>query len=1206
MVLERLARKCGSAILLALFLSCDTPSAWGQGQLSTATLTGQVTDQSGAAIPGVGVTAISTTEGSRSMTLSNDLGYYTFPVLRPGAYNVTAKKTGMADVQVADVTLRVGQVINIDLAMKPGTVTEQVTVQASGAVLETQNATLGVSVADTKVQELPIILRDATALVNFVPGITADHRSFPSGDVAAGQGLLYTTRLDFSINGGMRNSAAGLVDGIDVSFVGGNFNAMPLVVSPDFTQEVAVHTNNVSAEYGRAAGVVNIVTKSGTNTFHGSVYEFLQNDKLNANDWFANRAGQGRPSLKRNQYGYALGGPIAKDKLFFFTDFEQLRQTKFQGVTTRVPTAAEKAGNFSGLYNTAGVPVTIYNPFDTTTGANGVVQRRPFPNNQIPQSLFDPFATKIASYYPSPNNAGLLAPGGLTTNVGNLVVAGSAPLDYDRFDAKGDYNMGSAHRIMARFSRGKFTGAPLEVFHNIANPPGLSQRLYGEISQNAVLSWNWTVSPTLVVTQALNFTRSHNTSDNATLGFDVSSLGGPFATNAIANFVNTWTGGTAFPSVSVTGYSPVGSAGATFYYNQVMSSYVYQPGLVKLLGRHTLKAGFQYALHQQAELYGLGFSGAYTFGGSFSAGANPLVPTANTGNGFADMLLGLPSAGSMTTGSSVMLSSKYYAWYLQDDFRISNKLTLNIGLRYDFETPASERFGHKTRFDMQIPNPIGSQRGANTAGQTLDQYFQNLTGQPVLGGLVFPSTPGYGNSVAKTDSDNWAPRVGAAYRLSDKLVLRGGFSRLYSLSPGVASLNFGAGTGSASTSLIGSIDGINPNVTIKNPFPNGFNTPIFDSQQQASLLGQALQLQSTNNKTPYQWQWNFGLQYALSQDSVATISYAGARGRRLLAPAWQITDQISQSLIQKYQGQVFDQVANPFYGIITDQTSILSRPTVQRGQLLKQWPQFANWTNTMPAYQGPGDDAFKSSWNALEVGVQKRFSSGLSAMLAYTFSKNLNNTDGIDGGYGGPASGYQNTKSFDGERSLSIEDVPQRLVLGSVYSLPFGKGKRYGAKLPVAADKLVGGWQVSGIMTLQKGFPLPVSVAGVTTGAFGGGVRPNLVGNPCGNDGRSRNDRVNSYLNPAGFQAQPNFQFGNAPRTLGCRTDGVKNLDFSAVKITPITERFNLEFRSEFFNVFNRVQLGYPNTQFQGASFGRITSAYNQPRQIQLALKLNF
>lgn len=1184
-------------------------SSYGQAA-SSARLSGQVNDQTGAAMPGVNIDLEDLATGTHRTTTSNGDGLFTLEVLPPSNYKLTAMAKGFATTIVSPITLLVAQTQSVSVDMKPGTVSQEITVEGSAIALETETSSLGSVVNENTVRQMPLLLRDPTQLVTLVAGVTSDHRQ--EGATAPGSnlgGLSYQGRLAFEINGGWRSLAVSMVDGVDVTISAGSFLSIPIQPTSDITQEFKVQTTNVPAQFGRGAGVVNIVTRSGSNSFHGSAFEFLQNNVLDANNFFSNKAGRPLPHLERNQFGFAVGGPIWKDKAFFFVDSEWLRQANLDAISTQVPTAAQTNGDFSGLYSTSGAPITIYNPFSTFTGTTGQVLRNPFPNNQIPASLLTPFAANIFKYYPLPNNPGVLGPNGLYTGIGNYFVDGTQRSSYDRTDVKIDYNLGTKHRIMGRYSRDYYNINAVDLFNNIASPTSLSTRNNDQPGNNAVLSWTWTMSPTLVLTQSFNWSRIVDDSNSRSRGFDVTQLGGPFTNGAIQNFANQYTGGTSFPNINPTGFAPLSdSFGQNF--SEPFSNYQYSVGVLKTLGKHTISAGFQGILLQGSDNLFKGFGGTFSFTGGFTCGPNPLVCTSNTGNGIADLLLNTVGGGSMNAAFSSLYSGKYLAWYVQDDFRVTPKLTLNLGLRYDLNTPFTERYDHQFQLNTTVPNPIGTSTGPNTNGQTLNQYIQNLAGHPVLGGIVFPNSPGAsGRGIVPIDKTNWSPRLGLAYQITDKLVLRSAYSKLYLLSteaPGPSSP--GDGPFGATTNIIGTINGINPNVTLSNPFPNGFQTPLYNSQGLLTLLGTSFNVGSSQGKTPYQHQWNVGFEYQLGRNSIVSFAYVGSSTHRLQCPFFSCGNTVPPQLVAQYGSQVVQSVPNPFYGVITNPLAALSAPTVQLGQLLKMWPQYSGLSFVLPGYQGPNVDTFHSNYNAFQVQANKSYSQGLTLTAAFTWSKNLTNSDAPDSGYLGPAAGYQNQYNFQGEYSLSASDVPYRLAVGYVYDLPFGKKKAIGSNWSAPVNAVLGGWQVAGNTTFAGGYPLPISQTGQTTGAFGGTSRPNLIGNACYGNGmdRSRNDKINGWLNPSGFARNPNFTFGNAPRELSCRGDGIKNTDLSAVKMFNFTERINLEFRSEFFNIFNRTRLGAPNTTFGGSSFGVITSTLNTPRIIQFGLKLNF
>ncbi len=1193
-----------------------TNHAFAQGQGATATLTGQVVDQSGAVMPGVQLSLVASTGGTPINTTSNETGYYRFSFVRPDTYTLTAKIKGFADVVIPNVTLNVNQTANIDVTMKPGTAVTEVTVSAAAVALETQTSSLGNVVGQQVNQQLPLILRDPTQLVNLVPGVTADHRQTTAADSS---GLSFQGRLDFEINGAYRSQGVSMVDGVDVTILAGSFSSAPIIPTPDFTQEFKVQTNNLGPEFGRGTGVLNIVTKSGTNELHGSVYEFIQNDNLNAQDLFSNRAHQQKAEAKRNQYGFAVGGPVylphydGRNKTFWFFDFEQMKQRRALPVSLRVPNAAELGGNFDGNYALNGAKQTIYNPFDTYVDPDtGKTLRRPFANNTVPQgSWLDPaFVQNVVKFFPAPNNPGILSTNGQYTGIGNYQLAGSAPLDWTRFDIKIDHSIGSNHRLMWRYSRSHYRVKPLDVFGNAASSQSYSTRDDDQPGHNMVLSYTWTVSPTTVVTNALNWSRF--TDDSNQPKFDPTTLGGPFAGGAIAKYLTSWTGGGAFPNIGISPYATMGN-GFGNNFNEPSSNYGYSAGINHTRGKHTLKFGFQFELLQSSDDLFKGFGGSFSFPGSWTCGPDPLNCSPNTGNGLADFQLGLVRSGSMNAAFASMYQSKYFAGYFQDDFRVTPKLTLNLGFRYEVTTPFTERHDHEFRLDPSRLNPIGDTVGPNTGGQTINQVIGALGGRPVQGVVLFPSSPGVqGRGMVPTDWSNFSPRLGLAYQIRPKLVFRAGFSRFYMLSPVTPGPSTpGNGTFGAATNITSTTDGIHPlaGVDADHPFPFGFNVPTYDTLGMRSLLGDGVTAGATGQKTPWAYQWNAGFQYELPGNTLLGIAYAGSRGHRMTCAFFFCGDQIPQNLVQKYKGQVFDSIPNPFYGIITNPTAALSQPNVLRGQLLKQWPAYANWTAVLPPWQGPNPDGdtFVSTFDALEVQLNKRFSQGLTLVLAYTYSKNLSNSDSFEAGYLGPAVGYQNTFDYKGEWSLSAADVQHRFVLGHVWDLPIGKGQKLASNVPSAVDKIIGHWQFAGMTTFQSGFPINIGEAGHTTGAFGGGDRPDQIGAACLDTGRSRGAKILGYMNPAGFAAPAPYTFGNATRMLnGCRADGQKNFDLSLIKFIPIKEKFNAEFRAEFFNAFNRPQLGGPNSTFNGGAFGVITGQRNAPRIMQFGLKLNF
>ena len=1201
-----------SLLILNLFLAAglalvmQTPV---YAQVADATLVGQITDETGAVIPGVKLTIENLDTNVSIQGESNEAGYYRFSFLRPASYTLTAELPGFTINTVENIVLQVNQTVDVNVSLRPSAVQETVTVSASSVALSTQSSELGEVVAETPVKQLPLLMRDPSTLVNLVPGVTADHRSQTRG--LDRSGLSFQGRLTFTANGGVRAQANVMVDGVDITFTHASFNSVPIVLTPDMTQEFQVMTSNYSSEFGRANILLNYVTKSGTNEFHGNGYLFHQNDNLNANAFFLNRSGVGKTEARRNQFGGTFGGPILKNKLWFFGDWEKMIQARALTIVTRMPDNRELAGDYADLFTTAGDVINVYNPFDTFTDGDARVKRRPFPNNQIPASMINPFGPRVGAFWIQPNNPGLRGPNGERTNVANLNIGGASRVDWNRWDIKTDYQMNQNHRFMYRYSRSKLLLPIVRLYGNEAETGSLSNRNDQQPAYNTVLSWTWTAAPTFMITQAFNHTwfRDYTPRVEGALGFDVKSLGGPFDKPELIAFINKWSGGTAFPMISPSGYGRL-SDNLSNIIDEPSMNYSYQVGFIKSLSSHTLKFGFNAQRRETNQRAFGGSGGNYNFTGQFTNGPDPLLPSANTGNSIADLLLGLPRSGSADAGFTTATKNYYYSGYFQDDWRITPQLTLNLGLRYDLELPFKDRFDHFSRLDRTVRSPIADSVGPNTNGKTLDGFFQDLVGRPLLGGVAWPSLPGYGRGIDRTDKNNIAPRLGFAYRITDKLVMRGGFARIYGLNPNAALVAAVGPPGNGETTqILGTIDGINPNVTIDDPWPAGFNEPAFDRDGLATGLGQSIAGGSANGVavTPYQWQWNLGFQYELPDQSIISLAYAGSRSRNLTCPLFFCSDQIAEKDFKAAGNSVFDLVPNPFFGIITDPTSALSFPEVQLGQLLKQSPQYASTANALPPWKGPNGDDFQSSFESMQLSY-KKVTGDLSLTLAYTLSKYITNSDSFEAGFLGPSVGYQNNVTFAGEKSLSAEDVTHKAVVGWVYELPFGRGKRFGAGMNPVLDKIVGGWELGGIMTMASGFPIGRNFnTPDLTGAFGGSNRSDLIGNPCLSSGRDRGAEISQWVNPSAFAHPAPFTFGTTPRLLpGCRIDGIKNFDLSIIKHIPIKESVRAEFRAEFFNAFNRPQFMAPNMTFGSGSFGQVTVQENLPRVIQLALKIHF
>jgi hypothetical protein len=644
-------------------------------------------------------------------------------------------------------------------------------------------------------------------------------------------------------------------------------------------------------------------------------------------------------------------------------------------------------------------------------------------------------------------------------------------------------------------------------------------------------------------------------------GYDITQLG--FPENLHANQQVQ-----AVPVFAVSGYT--GLANANQNYSTQMS-HIFQATLTKIHGSHTLKTGFDLRAYYINQLQNPLATGKFTMSSSWTQGPNPNQASTIAGNGMASFLLGIPS-GSLVNQPAIASRSTYWAGFLQDDWKATQKLTLNLGLRYEVNVPRTERWNRFSAFEPGLPSPIASQvpsipglRGAMTFRGPDDRQLSN------------------------TDFNNWAPRIGFAYSLSSKTVVRGGYGIFYGLASTDAS---GAAGGfvdgfQATTNVVTSLDGVTPIATLSNPFPNGFNQPLsHDQLGAASLLGQSLTNGLLSLATPYFQQWNFSVEQSIGNNLLVEVAYTGNKGVHVPFTNYNLNSLTAAQMALGTANQKL--VPNPFYGIITDPTSSLSNPTIQAGQLLKPFPQYETITAISPSIGN-------SIYHSMQVRLEKRFSRGYTVSAAYTWSKNI--TDFSNAAVGS-TTGVMDPYNLRLERSLDSQDVPRRLVLSGVWELPIGHGRSLGTNWNRPVDFILGGWQLNGIASFQSGEPLVMTAIS--------GTRPIRLLQPAALDGPVQ-DRLNHYFDTSAFAVPAAFTYGNSSRTApDVRAPGINNFDLSLFKTFTVTERLKAQFRFESFNAMNRVWFAPPSTSIGSTSAGVISSQANSPRQLQLALKLLF
>jgi hypothetical protein len=1128
-------------------------------QQQTASLTGQVTDSSGAVVPGAQVTISDPLRGARITETTDERGNYIFPELQPDDhYQIAVTKQGFKETVQRDVILQVAQAAKIDFKVDIGDVSQSVTVSAAPPQLDTQTSSLGQVITGQTVENLPLNGRSTFRLIALTPGVTFSQSAYGQfGDVAVNT----TWDTNFSINGGRAQSNEILIDGVPSSV--GFFDQITTLPIVDETQEFKVQSNNLSAQYGRfAGGVINVTTKGGTNEFHGNVFEFLRNSAFDANDWFNKRAGNPIAPFRMNQFGGTIGGPISiphvyngRDRTYFFASYQGTRRLKGSTFIGTVPTDAEKAGNFSA----AGLK-PIYNPY-TTDPTTKI--RTAFSGNTITPGLLDPVALKMIAYYPEPNT------GGAGAIVNNFLSNSPVIVHQDVASLRIDQNVTQKYHLSGRYAYSRTPLTQPNTFGNVASPGTSAVGTTTFSNQSFAFDNLYAFSPTLLLNVNYGFARWFQVRQTLSYGFNNASLGFP---SSLVSAITI----PMFPAINIGG-GYTGFANQS-YLNNGNDSHALLVSATKLLGRHTLTFGGDGRMHRINFFNVSNSAGSYSFAIAQTQGPN--ATQAGNGNAFASFLLGFGSSGSIPIGSGVELQDFYGAIYAQDDIRLTQKLTVNVGVRYDGESPYLDRHNELNYFDPNIASPAGN------------ASFPNLKG-----GLVFAGSNGSPRNVYTSPHKNVVPRVGFAFSPQPTTSVRGGFGMSYApLEIANNAVGFSPSLGYASsTSWNTSSDGGNtPTNLLRNPFPQGLVQPTGNSQGAGTQLGQTLTVWEHNPPTPYSLQWNLDVQHEFPHAILFDIGYAGSRGEHLTSTF--DLDTLNPQYLS-LNTALTNQVANPFQPYVSIGT--LSAAKVAQRQLLLPYPQFLS-------VQEVNDPYGASTYHSLQTKLVKRMSNGVTFLAAYTWSKLISNVNAQNAPIGTTDNtGVQNYYNLRGERSVSELDQPHNLIVNGVVELPIGQGRRFFGNINHAANKFVGGWKMTSIFTEQSGFPLTLSAAGV-----GAGTRPNLVPgiDPVIHGSRPTQQRVTAWFNKAAFITPPAYTFGTVGRTFTTvRGPGVQNVDASLEKDTSF-ERVNVELRAEFFNVTNTPHFSMPDMAVQDAGFGTITSLIPSPpeRQIQFALKASF
>ena len=1043
-------------------------------QETTATVAGQVQDATGAGIAGARVTARNVQTGLERTTTTTESANYTLPLLPIGTYDVSAEKDGFKKMVQTGVVLQVDAHARVDFNLQIGTASDSVQVTAEVPLTQTDSSSVGSVIDNTKVVELPLNGRQFYNLALLVPGVA------PSA-----QGSILSFRGGFNVAGASELNNNFTLNGLDNN--NQLLSAPAFRPSVDAIQEFKILTGVFPAEYGRNSGSqVIVTTKSGTNGFHGTVFEFLRNQVLDAANFFT-PSNAAKPAFKQNQFGGTLGGPIIRNKTFFFASYEGTRSTQQITALTNVPTVAMVNGDFSAIGKTI---------LDPTTG-------KPFPGNVIPQSRFDPAGLFLAKLYPAPTAS---------------TPAGQLPTNNYTFNQPqvDSLNLGSV-RVDHQFSD-KDT---LTVSYNDFEDNTLTQG-NTVCGARVIPGFDCTV---LLLARLGGLTETHIFSPSLInqVRFAYSEFQNPRATNdQNINFLQMFNiAGTRFdgatrsgvPSVTVTGFAGMGEP-TNFPQVRTDNTFQLADDVTFNRGQHSLKFGTDlHRFQSNGTIVGNG-RGSYTFS------AQSTAPT--TGYAFADLLLGLPTSTARSPLSPRIYDrTGIYAGYAQDDWKISSRLTLNLGFRYEYNLPTFERYNSLSNF--------------NPSTGTIDIAGQGGVPQ----GLWNPNYK------------DFEPRFGFAFSpfSNSRTVIRGGYGLFYN-APALNAVNSGPQQNNApfvSAQTFNSSLAIP--VTLANPYPA------------AAAGAGSLTLSAFNRNQPDAQiqQWNVNIQQELTRSMVLEVSYQGSKGTHL-----------------------------PLYYNINQPPPGLG--TVAQKQALRPYPQYGN-INFL-------DAVGNSSFNGLLTKLQQRYSNGLSFLLSYMYGKSIDDTPGTPYNVVPSRSSAENPQNFSLERGLSGFDIRSRFVFSPVYELPFGPGKKY-----LNGNKYVGwvagGWEVSGILTLQTGRPFTVLVSTDNANVLGNVDRPNVIG-----DANAGPHTVQQWINVNAFQLAPAGTFGNAGRN-NVTGPGLANLDVSLSRVFKVTEKVAIQFRAESFNVANHPNFDQPAQTFGVAGFGSITSA-EPPRQIQFGAKVRF
>lgn len=1135
-------------VLAAMFALVGIPLA--RAQQITGSVTGSVFDASGAGIPGVAVRLTNTGMGTVATAISDSSANFQFLLLQPGTYLVEAAHPGFKAFKRDGIVVAAARSLAIPINLAIGQASETVEVVASTPLLDPNSSEVGTTIDSQKMVDLPLNSRNPMGLANLIPTVR--------GIGYFGGQVLTSWRVGaVTIGGGQPLTSAFLMDGVANDKMGDAAGPSTFLTT-DSTQEFKVITNSASAEYGRTSGgVISVVSKSGSNNLHGSAFEYLQNTAFNANDFFSNASGTPLPPVHQNQFGGSVGGRIKKDRTFFFGNFEGLIQHLSSTRIINAPTALQRTGDFSKTFASNGQVITIYDPYTTVPNpaTAGAFVRTAFPGNVIPGSRVSPFAKAFFALHPLPN-----LPGAPVTGASNLFQSGPIPTDRQTGGVKVDHSINGNQRVALRYTRDVLneTVPNGAYFQNVLEND--KKTIYVP-RHSASFSYTNILSPTMILDGRSGFNRDYDQATPysydgkyAKTGYPLTELGFP---KALVDQMQT---GTAqFPGLTITDLSSYGSA------IQNRAAYTWGNGvsLTKVWSAHTAKLGYQFTLYR-----GFPFDRSplnFSFTRAFTQGPNPTTASATAGYGTASLILGTPATGNAVYQPVHEQQELGHAIYLQDDWKVNRKLTLNLGIRWERQGAFTDRYNQMTNFDPDASTTVN--------------------GVKFRGGTVFPGVNGVPRTVVAESNRHFAPRVGFAYQAHQKIVIRGGYGIFWVPFKGVLNP---ASTGYGSTTpMVTSLDnGLHVANTIDNPWPSGLVLPTGSAGGLLTGIGTSIAGQLRDVYQGYAQQWNMTFQYQPWDKWLFEAAYIANKGVHLQTLQGNNLNQLDPKYLA-LGNQLNTTVPNPFAGIIT--SGQLGGATITKQQSLLPYPQYTGLTGGW-SYNG------NSVYHGVAFKVERHYANGISILSSYTISKMLDSATGSGNAVrtgGTPETGIVNWYNLSNERSKSSYDIPQRVVITGVWEEPFFQTAT-GWKRQVLA-----GWNFNGVWSMQSGATIALQ--------SGSNIqRPNVV---YGVSAKLDEPTLGAWINKAAYSIPAPFTYGNAGRTIpNVMSDGLFNIDFSLYKNFSIRERFKLQLKGEAYNLSNTPTFEVPNRDINAQIFGTVTStALNpRPRSVQLSMRLTF